>query len=59
MDHQPQSYRLKVSGLEGLQDSGQTEGIKIDSGAVADLRLLIQIDPIYLKSASSEILFHI
>ena len=59
MDHQPQRYRLRVSGLEGLQVIGQTEGIEIGSGAVVDLPLRIQIDPIELKAASSEILFHI
>ena len=59
MDDQPQSYRLRVSGLEGLQVIGQTEGIEIGSGAVVDLPLRVEIDPIELKSASSEILFHI
>ena len=59
MDHRPQRYRLSVSGLEGLQIIGQTEGIEIDSGSVADLPLRVQIDPIELKSPSSEILFHI
>jgi hypothetical protein len=59
MDDQPQSYRLRVSGLEGLQVIGQTEGITIESGAVKDLPLRIEIDPIELKSSSSEIMFHI
>jgi polyferredoxin len=59
MDHQPQRYRLSVSGLEGLRVIGRTEGIEIESGAVKDLPLRVEIDPIELKSASSEILFHI
>lgn len=54
-----QSYRLSVSGLNGLQVIGQTEGIEIESGAVADLPLRIEIDPVELKSSSSEIRFHI
>ena len=59
MDHQPQRYRLSVSGLEGLKVIGQTEGIEISSGAVVDLPLRVEIDPIELKSSSTEILFHI
>jgi hypothetical protein len=59
MDTQPQRFRLSVSGLEGLQVIGQTEGIEIDSGAVIDLPLRVEIDPIELKSTSSEIMFHI
>ena len=59
MTDQRQRYRLAVSGLQGLQVIGQTEGIEIESGAVADLPLRVQIDPIELKSPSSEIMFHI
>ena len=59
MDAQPQRFRLSVSGLDGLQVIGQTEGIEIDSGAVIDLPLRVEIDPIALKSTSSEIMFHI
>ncbi len=59
MDDQPQRYRLSVSGLEGLQVIGQTEGIAVESGSVVDLPLRIEIDPIELKSSSTEILFHI
>ena len=59
MDDKPQRYRLRVSGLEGLNVIGQTEGIEIGSGAVIDLPLRIEIDPIALKASSSEIMFHI
>jgi cytochrome c oxidase accessory protein FixG len=59
MDHQAQRYRLSVSGLDGLHVIGQTEGIEIGSGAVLDLPLRIQIDPVELKSSSSKIMFHI
>ena len=59
MDDRPQRFRLAVSGLEGLKVIGQTEGIEIGSGAVIDLPLRVEIDPIELKSSSTEILFHI
>lgn len=59
MDHQPQNYNLSVSGMNGLEVIGQTKDIQIGSGAVADLPLRVQIDPVELKSSSSEIMFHI
>lgn len=58
MDHMPQRYRLSVSGLDGLQVIGQTEGIEIGSGAVIDLPLRVQVDPVELKKSSTEVLFH-
>ena len=59
MDQQAQRYNLSVSGLEGLEVIGPTEGIEVESGAVIDLPLRVQIDPIELKSSSTEIMFHI
>lgn len=59
MDDRTQRYRLSVSGLEGLQVLGQTDDITIESGAVADLPLRIEVDPVELRSTSSEIYFHI
>ena len=59
MDQQAQRYNLSVSGLEGLEVIGPTEGIEVESGAVVDLPLRVQIDPIELKSSSTEIMFHI
>ena len=59
MDHKPQRYNLSVSGIEGAKVIGQTEGIELDSGAVLDLPLRVEIDPVELKSSSSEIIFHI
>ncbi|MGB5776524.1 MAG: cytochrome c oxidase accessory protein CcoG [Sedimenticolaceae bacterium] len=58
-DDHLQRYNLSVSGLEGLSVIGKTEDIEIESGAVADLPLRIEVDPIALKSTSSEIMFHI
>ncbi len=59
MDQQAQRYNLSVSGLEGLEVIGPTEGIEVESGAVVDLPLRVQVDPIELKSSSTEIMFHI
>lgn len=59
MDHGTQSYKLSVSGLEGLEVIGQTEGIEVKSGAVIDLPLRVQTDPINLKSSSNQVIFHI
>ena len=59
MDGQDQRYRLSVSGLEGVKVLGQTDDIAIPSGAVADLPLRVEVDPVELKSTSSEIIFHV
>ena len=59
MDERPQRYRLSVSGLEGLQVIGQTSDIEVDSGSVVDLPLRVEVDPVELKSPSTEIMFHI
>ena len=59
MDQQIQRYNLSVSGLEGLRVIGQTEGIEVASGAVLDLPLRVEVDPIELKSSSTEIMFHV
>ena len=58
-DDRPQRYRLSVSGLEGLQVIGKPEDIEIESGAVGALPLRVEVDPIALKSPSSEIIFHV
>lgn len=59
MDAEQQNYTLSVSGLPDLQIVGQTENIIIDSGAVFDLPLRVEVDPIELKSSSSDIYFHL
>jgi hypothetical protein len=38
---------------------GETDNIRVPSGAVIDLPLRIQVDPVELKTASSRITFHI
>lgn len=59
MSEQDQIYRLRVSGIDQMKLVGQTDDIPVASGAVIDLPLRIQVDPIELKTASSRITFHI
>jgi len=59
MAETPHSYRLAVSGIPGLKVVGRTSDIEVGSGAVKDLALRVQADPVELKSTSSKINFHI
>jgi polyferredoxin len=59
MAEQPQRYNLSISGISGLQVVGPTSDIEVDSGAVKDVPLRVRVDPIELKQASTEIIFHI
>jgi polyferredoxin len=59
MSEQKQTFRLRVSGIEQMRVVGQTDAIRVASGAVIDLPLRIQVDPIELKTTSSRITFHI
>ena len=59
MAENPQTYRLSISGLDGMKIIGPSEEIAIESGAVKDLPLRVQVDPIALETASSRITFHI
>ena len=55
----PQVYRLSVSGMPGMRVVGPTDGIELAGGAVKDLPLRIQVDPIGIKETSSRITFHV
>jgi cytochrome c oxidase accessory protein FixG len=59
MADQAQRFRLSISGIPGMKVIGPTRDIAVDSGAVKDVPLRVQVDPVELKSASSEIMFHI
>ena len=59
MDAQTQNYTLSVSGLDNMKIVGQTEDIVIESGSVYDLPLRVEVDPVELKSSSSDIYFHL
>jgi cytochrome c oxidase accessory protein FixG len=54
-----QTYRLAVSGVEGLKILGPREDIEVATGAVRDIPLRIQVDPVNLAEASSRITFHV
>ncbi len=57
MAEERQIYTLTVSGLNDIQVVGQTSDIEIDSGAIIDLPLRLQVDPIELKKTSTPIIF--
>ncbi|MEE9342745.1 MAG: cytochrome c oxidase accessory protein CcoG [Gammaproteobacteria bacterium] len=59
MDDEPHSYKLSISGIEGMQLVMQKADIKLDSGEILAVPVSIQIDPIVLTSASSDIYFHL
>jgi cytochrome c oxidase accessory protein FixG len=59
MAEKPQRYSLSISGLPGLNIVGPTQDIAVASGAVQDVALRVQVDPVELKSTSSQIVFHI
>lgn len=59
MAESPQRYSLAISGIPGMTLIGPSRDIAVDSGAVKDVSLRVQVDPVELKSASSEITFHI
>lgn len=57
MDEQAHTYRLSVSGLEGLQLDMAQDSIEVGSGEVRDFPVRVRIDPINLERASTEIEF--
>ncbi len=57
MHSEPQTFNLSVSGLEGIKIVGPHQDIEVPSGSVTNLPLRVEVDPVELKSASSEILF--
>ena len=59
MSDDPQTYSLSVSGLAGMKIIGPSDNIAIASGAVKDVPLRVQVDPIGLQTVSSRITFHI
>ena len=57
MDAQPHTYRLSVSGLEGLVLISRKQEVRVDSGAVIELPVRVQIDPVNLERTGSDIQF--
>ena len=57
MTNKTEEFDISVSGLNGLQIVGDHKGIEVESGAVKDVPLRLHVDPIELKSRSSEVTF--
>ena len=57
MDASPHTYRLRISGLEGLKLINRKGDVSVNSGAVIELPVRVQIDPVNLQRAGSDIQF--
>lgn len=59
MDAQPHTYRLNVSGLDGLVLLNRKGDIRVESGEVVELPVQIQIDPVKLERTGNDIQFQL
>jgi cytochrome c oxidase accessory protein FixG len=59
MDQEPRTFDISVSGIDEMKLLGETEAIRVDSGAVKDVLVRVHADPANLKTRSSEIEFHV
>ncbi|MDX1823598.1 MAG: cytochrome c oxidase accessory protein CcoG [Thiohalomonadales bacterium] len=59
MDSKTHSYRLSISGLDGLILLNRKGEFSIKSGEVVDLPVQVQIDPVNLKRTGNDIQFHL
>ena len=59
MTNHEQTYKLSVSGLEGLQMEIQSDEITVETGGVAEVPVRLATDPGNLKTASSVVNFTI
>jgi cytochrome c oxidase accessory protein FixG len=57
MSNDKQTYRLSVSGIDGLKLENAMGDITVETGAVVEVPVRIQADPEQLKSASSKVDF--
>jgi len=57
MDEAPHEYQLGVFGLEGLTLDADENPIKVGPGTVHTVTVRVNVDPIVLKQASTEIFF--
>ncbi len=58
MDEHPHTYRLSVSGLEGLRISGPSE-VEVPGGSIKTLIERLQVDPANVPQTSNWVFFHI
>ena len=59
MDAQTHTYRLSISGLEGLTLLNRKGEFSVNSGEVIELPVQVQIDPVKLERAGNDIQFHL
>ncbi len=58
MDTKDHQYQISVSGLEKINLIGKTL-IKVKSGVVESVPIRLEVDPVFLKKASSDVHFEI
>ena len=59
MDARAHTYRLSVSGLEGLNLLNRKGEFSVASGEVIELPVQLQIDPVQLQRTGNDIQFHL
>jgi len=59
MSNDPQTYRLTVDGLKDIVLENKTGDITVESGAVVEVPIRLQVDPMNIKTASSKVNFSI
>ena len=59
MDAQAHTYRLSVSGLEGVTLLNRKGEFTVNSGEVVELPVQLQIDPVKLERTGNDIQFHL
>ena len=59
MDAQTHTYRLSISGVEGLELLNRKGDFSVNSGEVVEFPVQVQIDPVKLERAGNDIQFHL
>ncbi len=57
MDEHSHTYRIGVSGLDGIELVNRGGDVAVKAGEVAEIPVQVRVDPVSLKRVSSEIYF--
>ncbi len=57
MDDKAQTYKLTITGIDGIKVIQKIKQIKVNSGEVLDLPISIQVDPVNLKKTAESLNF--
>ena len=57
MTEKPQTFRISVDGIKGMQLVGNYDAVAVNSGSVKEVPLRVHVDPVELKRRSTEISF--